>query len=408
LRALASPAALLGALLLSAGCKDKETAPAPAPATSATQSASAARSSAPVAPSVASAPPKKPKDEVVGERPAKDGKLAGIDFGDVSEIGPAGAASASAEGVVLVTSKGEVVVVPEARFASPPVLAAADFAPTARGPAIADGAAYFVLQGKLVRRTLPDGKLEVLADDAQSGTRASALPKSVKQPTAVAYITRADAEGTSQSKLLVAGKAVTLTADGAGSSSVALARGDEGVLALYIDGRSAMTPVHLRGVDLEASPPALGADQVVWVGGSAQPLTEILAAADGEQVFGFLPIAKDISHFGVAVLGMPKGHAHDAQASWRLYDNGLDMAPVSAARVCGSLLLAYARPRDARPHAPQELVVSQVGGTETAVVVTAQGFASASLFGTGKGGLLVYTADRRTFAVPLGCRTPGR
>jgi hypothetical protein len=188
--------------------------------------------------------------------------------------------------------------------------------------------------------------------------------------------------------------------DGAGASSVALVRSDAAVLVLSIDGRSAMTPVHARAVRLDQSPPTAGADRVVWVAGSAQSLTEISAGSDGKRVWGFLPIEKDVSHFGMAELGLPADGQGDADVSWRLYENGIDLAPVAAAEICGSLLMVYVRPLEARPHAAQELVLSRPGTNETSVVVSAQGFANVSL----APGLLVYVADRRTFALPLRCK----
>jgi hypothetical protein len=339
--------------------------------------------------------------KVVEERRAAGGKLSGLELGEPSELGPAGAASASAEGVVMVTRTGEVLLIPTARLKTAIDKPAGDFAATARGPAVADGFAYFVLEGKLARRRIGgEGAVETLADDARNGSRVSALPASGKQPALVAYITRPDKEGTSRAKVWVSGQTLPISVDGAGASSVALARSESAVVVLSIDGRSAMTPVHARAVRLDQLPATAGVDRVVWVAGSAQSLTEITAGSDGKRVWGFLPIEKDVSHFGMAELGLPADGQADADVSWRLYENGIDLAPVAAAAICGSLLMAYARPVEARPHAAQELVLSRPGSNETSVAVTAQGFANVSL----APGLLVYVADRRTFALPLRCK----
>jgi hypothetical protein len=415
-------AALIGAVFSAWSCGRKT---APVSTAKAPPSASATKASA-VSPSVSAAAvddevASQGDGKVVEEQRPKSGKLSGVDFGEVSEIGPAGPASASAEGVVMVTRTGEVLLVPSAslpggeraqtrpsaRSGTALDRPAADFAPISRGPAVAGGFAYFVLEGKLVRRRLGgSAPLETLADDARNGARVSALPASGKQPAVVAYITRPDKEGTSLAKLWLNGRTLPITVEGAGASSVSLVRTDSMVLALSIDGRSAMTPVHARPLDLEAAEPKAGNDQVVWVAGSAQSLTEIVAGSDGSRLWGFLPIAKDVSHFGLAELGLPPGGQGDAEVSWRLYANGIDFAPVSAATICGSLFVVFARPVEARPRAPQELILSRPGHGETAVVVTAQGFADASLAGAnGKGGLLVYVADRRTFALPLRCRS---
>jgi hypothetical protein len=343
------------------------------------------------------------EDRVLDERPAPGGKLAGIELGEVQEIGPAGPASASAEGVVLVTRNAEALLVPTAALKTPLARPDADFAPIARGPAVVDGFAYFVHDGKLVRRrTDGSGALETLADDARNGSRVSAVPARGGEPAAVAYVTRPDAEGTSRARLWALGATHPLTVEGAGASSVSLVRGERELFALSIDGRSAMTPVHARAVTFTGSSVALGPDRVVWVAGPAQAMTEIVGASDGKQAWGFLPIEKDASHFGLAELALPQGLG-EADVSWRLYDNGIDLAPLAVTRLCDKLLLTYARPLDEKPHSPQELVLSRAASNEVSAVVTAKGFASVSLASSGTGGLLVYVADRRTFALPLRC-----
>jgi hypothetical protein len=142
---------------------------------------------------------------------------------------------------------------------------------------------------------------------------------------------------------------------------------------------------------------------VVWVAGSAQPQTEVVAASDGALPWAFLAIEKDVSHFGLAELALPREADGDAQVSWRMYENGIDLSPVAAARVCGRLLVAFVRPLEAKPNAPQELVLSRAGEASGTVVARAGGFAGVSLAAAGKGGLLSYVADRRTWARSIGC-----
>src|SRR5439155_8774936 len=63
-----------------------------------------------------------------------------------------------------------------------------------------------------------------------------------------------------------------LSEDGAGATSVALAPRGEGAIAVYVDARRAMTPVHAR--TLAVSPKlALGKDAVLFVAGTAETNT---------------------------------------------------------------------------------------------------------------------------------------
>src|SRR6185369_12017631 len=61
-----------------------------------------------------------------------------------------------------------------------------DFWPVARGPALSKTHAYWVSKGRVVRRALDGGELEVVATDARDGTRVAVAGS----PDVVAYITQ--------------------------------------------------------------------------------------------------------------------------------------------------------------------------------------------------------------------------
>jgi hypothetical protein len=72
--------------------------------------------------------------------------------------------------------------------------------------------------------------------------------------------------------------------------------------------------------------------------------------------------------------------------------------------------VVFAQPESATPNAPQELFLAAVSkdGLEAGeVVAKARSFADASLSATSGGGLLVYNAEHRTWAVSLRCRAAG-
>jgi hypothetical protein len=85
------------------------------------------------------------------------------------------------------------------------------------------------------------------------------------------------------------------------------------------------------------------------------------------------------------------------------YANGIDLAPVATARLCGKAYVALARPAAAAPRSPQELVIAPIAGGQTAVLANAAGFAAVSLAGVPGGGLVVYVADGRTWARGIAC-----
>jgi hypothetical protein len=339
-----------------------------------------------------------------------DAGLPGVRVGELSDIAPAAPATAASDGVVLVSRDERVFLAgrkpgirPEKLLFEPIDASGATFAPLGRGPSIARGFAYWVSHGRLVRRPLAgDGALEVLAEDAREATRVTAAV--LREKTFVTFIGRANQEGTSHARLWVeGGKTLDLTPDGAGASSVSLAPSGDHLIATSIDGRSAMTPMHARIVKLGPKEVELGADVVVWVGGPAQRWTETFVGTEGGHAYAHLPIERDMTHFGLATVNVGAEPHMDSEVSFHDYRNGLDLAPVATAELCGHAHVAYVRPTTSTPHSPTELVLARVGTGAAAVVANARGFASVSMVGLENGGLLTYVADARTWALGLGC-----
>lgn len=331
----------------------------------------------------------------------------------LNDIGPAAPAAAFAQGVVLVTRTDELVF---SKLEQPPskskkpaagalrdvTVGAQNFWPVARGPAVSATHVYWVSKGRVVRRALAGGELEVLANDARDGTRVAVAGS----PDVVAYITEPVGKHESLARLRLAdGRKLDLTPEGAGASSVSLASMGEDVMASYIDGRTVMTPVHARR--LHAKSGALDPDVVVWVSGATQGLTELSSVASAGGSWLMLPVERDVSHFGLATLAVERDPKMDPPLRWRTYENGLDRSPVAATTLCGAPVAAYVRPIDARPDAHQELVLSQLTLAETASseqLATARGFADVSLYPLPEGALLAYVADRHTWGRLIRCK----
>jgi hypothetical protein len=403
------------AIVAATACDRRSPAPNPTPEPARARpnagSPRAGTSTARASNATATTRPRDPPEPTVVAEVARDGGLSGLALGELSDIGPAGPATATEDGVVLLTKADRLAL---ARSAKGPVRKgkigsvsepAASFAALGRPPAVAGGHAHWVSGGRLVRRRADGtGELEVLADGARDGTRVSATV--VKDGVVVAYVGRADNEGTTHAKLwLGPGRTLDLTPEGAGASSVALATQDDRLIVVSIDGRSAMTPVHARSVLLDRpGPAALGSDVVAWVAGPAHSFTEVSAASDGASSWALLPIERDATHFGLATVSLGREPEMDAPVAFFDYANGIDLAPVATAKICGKPYLAFARPAAAAPRSPQELVISPINGGETAVIANAAGFGAVSLGAAPGGGLVAYTADGRTWARGLECR----
>jgi hypothetical protein len=261
---------------------------------------------------------------------------------------------------------------------------------------------YWVSKGRVVRRPLSGGDLEVLATDARDGTRVAV----VGPPDVVAYITQPVGKQDSLARLrLPDGKRLELTPEGAAASSVSLSRVGEDVIAGYIDGRSGMTPVHARKLHMPSG--TLDPDLVVWVSGATQGMTEITSVGTADGSWLMLPVERDASHFGLATLALEREPKMDPPLRWRTFENGLDRSPTAAAVLCGVPTTAYVRPADASPTANQELMLSELTldtAASSEQLATARGFADVSLYPIAEGAVLTYVADRRTWARLIRCK----
>jgi hypothetical protein len=340
---------------------------------------------------------------------------------EVADVGPAGPASASDAGVLFVEKSDDVALAQldvralarrETRSGKTPIepvtAGAAALNPLARGPAIIGGRAYWVSHGRLVRRAV-GGALEVLEHDARDGTRVAA-PDGARTsgPATVAYIA-SDKDGSLKARLWVEGAAARdLTPEAAAASSVALAAQGSSLMALSIEARTGMTPVHAREIAWQGTAPKLSADVVIWVAGPAESITEVAAVgADDGSVSAFIPLARDITRFGLATLDVGATPRMSTPVVWRAYANGLDPAPLAAGVLCGRPTVLYAKPIDPKPFAPQDLELAFVdGGTLGAPVLVASAaqFLNVSLASVGDAALIAYVGDHRTWARTLRCR----
>jgi hypothetical protein len=361
-------------------------------------------------------PPTKPKPPAaLNESEKNDRPVANSRYllDDLNDVGPAAPASAFAQGVVMVTRSDELSIakLEQAPSKSKKTAASAmeptrrgieDFWPVARGPAVSATHAYWVSKGRVVRRPLAGGDLQVLASDARDGTRVSVAGS----PDAVAYVARPVGTQASRAMLrLDDGKTLELTPEGAGASSVSMAAVGDDLIVSSIDGRSGMTPVHARRYRTKSG--ALDPDVVVWVAGATQGMTEIGSVGGPTGSWLFMPVEQDSTRFGLATLALGSEPKMDPPLRFRTYENGLDRAPAAGAVVCGAPIAIYVRPVDARPSATQELALSELTVAEAAsseVVASARGFADVSLYGIPEGAVLSYVADRRTWARLIRCK----
>lgn len=340
---------------------------------------------------------------------------------DLADVAPAGPATATARGVVMVTRDNAAHFArytPRPRGASagetqvtPLELGAAQLVALRRGPAVLGGFAYWIDGKRLLRRPYAKpGELETLAEDARHSTRVAAPREQRKgEPALVAYVAGGPKDDSLlKAHLWVEGSGVVDVSDEAASAnSVAITRSSTGLVVLSLEARTGMTPIHARSVSFENDRPKLGQDLVVWVGGPVDPLTEIVGASGPHQRLGFVATNRTATEFGLATLNIGDKPRMGAAVRWEDYPNGLDPAPVATTDACRRGVVIFARPSSPVPHALQELrlgFISAGSVGESFVLARSRGFANVSIAGSAHGALVAYTADRRTWARALRCK----
>jgi hypothetical protein len=161
-----------------------------------------------------------------------------------------------------------------------------------------------------------------------------------------------------------------LSEDGSGATFVDLASRGNDVLAMLVDARSALTPVHARVLTWDKDKPKIGADAVVFVGGPPERRTAGALATDSAGgSFSLVPLAYD-EGFGLGIINIGKTPSVDAPVLWSKYPNGLDPASVAATRGVTPIRVARVRPAEATP---ESLRVLELGRIEPDGRFTPQG-----------------------------------
>jgi hypothetical protein len=203
--------------------------------------------------------------------------------------------------------------------------------------ALAGDLAFCPDRGGAVHRASADGQDQVVAS-SRVGARLAAATLAGGHPALVYLASRMTSEGwVSEAWLEVDDAApVRISDDGSGATSVVLRQRGDAVVALLVDARAALTAMHVRllGFDPKAHKPQIGEDVVVFVGGPGDrrtaPALALPAESSSSPAWALLPIGRDLSAFGLAVVRLDRPAHVDEPVVWSMYANGLDPAPVAA------------------------------------------------------------------------------
>lgn len=229
--------------------------------------------------------------------------------------------------------------------------------------------------GGLVQRTTLGGADTKAVAKGRPGTRFSAAALGDTHSVVATLDSRRTTEGETMQAFVTLDdrEPMRLSEDGAGATTVHLVPRGIGVLAVYIDARAAMLPLHARVMSLQGESLALANDAVVFIGGPPERGIDFAVATSGRSVFALLPMPKETATFGMAAVPIDDPPKTDVQAIWSMYPNGLDPAPLASTTRAGdggTIWVARVRPKEAPPASPRVL---ELGRLSTAGVFTPVG-----------------------------------
>ncbi len=424
MRSLVLGAALLGGTLALA-CQQRRGRPAPSEAPPSPSHPSAPVSASATSPPSSAAaaplePPLQPPLEAAPGAPAgvsapraPTHALRPLIIDEPTVVGPPAPATACAAGVALLAKSDRLHLArlrPLARGKRGKAALDelrrpdAEFQPAQRGPAVLGAFAYFAAHGQLLRARLDGSAPEPLTHDARPAARVAAAALAGRP--AVLYLDSGPDEARSARLWLEGASPLRISTEAAGAHSVALVPSGEELLALSLDARTGMTQLHSRAVAWQDGRLALGLDRVRWVAGPAQSLTELTALGGAKEVTAFIAIERGATDFGLATLRLPADEEQEARSVWRLFPNGIDPAPASAASLCGRAYVLYALPITAAVDSLLRVVLApledgELGAPEA--ITTVGSLTDLSLATTSGGGVAAWVADGNTWGTTLRC-----
>ena len=206
------------------------------------------------------------------------------------------------------------------------------------------------------------GEKHAIVAHARAWTDVAAA--AIGEHVALAYLAeRVTSEGLVREAwaVLDEGAPVRVSEEGSGATFVELAARGRGLLAMTIDARVAMTPAHARPIAIADGALKLGADAVVFVGGSAEPHNAgALATSQDGSAFELVAVADGAESFGMAAIRVEDPPREDEPVVWSLYPNGLDPAPIAATHGGTRLIVARARPRSHEPASTRVLELGEL------------------------------------------------
>lgn len=270
-------------------------------------------------------------------------------------------------------------------------------------------------KGKLERRLVSArgevGPIEAIADDAEDGYPPGGTTLEDGRAVVIYVAKRKTADGERRVRAWIEGAgAIDVFDEGGSASTVAAVRlGKHRVAALWLDGRSAIAPVHRATIDAGGAAASVSAESTVFVAPPSELATELAAGRLGDDAVALFATPKNGTSFGLALVPAVEGAAPRGEVPWRDYPNGLDPAPVAAVTLCGRSAVVFVEPTDKPVEAPRSIELATIDDGPSLGAPSELGRAKrvdhvAAWAAPSGDGWVLWVGDGRTLVRHVGCK----
>ena len=191
---------------------------------------------------------------------------------------------------------------------------------------------------------------------------------------------------------------VRISDEGSGATDVVLAERGNEVVALYVDARLAMSPLHARTISFEGGKTHLGADNVVYVGGGSDHQVLVALGSDSAgAMLGLMPTTAD-DGFGLAAVKIESPPKIDEPSELSPYPNGINTAPIAATLGAKKMYIARVRPMTADATSPHVLELGHASAagnyTSFGLVASAGSVKDVAIVADKSGAVWIYYTDQ--------------
>jgi hypothetical protein len=187
-------------------------------------------------------------------------------------------------------------------------------------------------EGAIHRRSAA-GEGDTIVARARAGTPLAAASLGDSHTFVALLANQKTSEGviTGAYTVLDDGPSVLLSEEGSGATFVTLAARDKDVLAVYIDARVALTPLHARTLSVVDGKLKIGRDAVIFMGGGAdRRLTGAIGWSGSGPAYALLTTTDLDNKFGMAAIPVGDEPKDDTPAVWSYYAREITQAPLAA------------------------------------------------------------------------------